>query len=68
MVGSLFGSANPRADIPKLLDLDRAGQFDLGGLVTRSYALDQVNQGYRDLAAGINIRGILLLDQQLAGV
>jgi NDMA-dependent alcohol dehydrogenase len=67
VVGSLFGSANPRADIPKLLDLDRAGQFDLGGLVTRSYSLDQVNQGYRDLKSGVNIRGILTLDPQLAG-
>lgn len=67
VVGSLFGSANPRADIPRLLALDRAGQFDLGGLVTRSYGLDQINDGYRDLRSGLNIRGILVLDERLAG-
>ena len=34
VVGSLFGSGNPRADIPKLLGLYREGQLDLDGLVT----------------------------------
>jgi S-(hydroxymethyl)glutathione dehydrogenase/alcohol dehydrogenase len=67
VVGSLFGSANPRADIPKLLELDAKGQFDLGGLITRSYPIERVNDGYRDLKAGINVRGILTLDAELAG-
>ena len=67
VVGSLFGSANPRADIPKLLDLDARGHFDLGGLITRSYPIEGVNDGYRDLKDGLNIRGILTLDEQLAG-
>jgi NDMA-dependent alcohol dehydrogenase len=66
VVGSLFGSANPRADIPKLLQLDAEGHFDLGGLITRSYPLDRVNDGYRDLKDGLNIRGILTLDEGLA--
>ena len=67
VVGSLFGSANPRADIPRLLELDTQGQFDLGALITRSYRLEEVNQGYDDLQAGRNIRGILILDEELAG-
>ena len=46
VVGSLFGSGNPRADIPKLLGLYREGQLDLDGLVTNTYALDGVNEGY----------------------
>ncbi len=66
VVGSLFGSANPRADIPKLLELDARGQFDLSGLITRSYAIEGVNDGYRDLKDGLNIRGILTLDEALA--
>jgi NDMA-dependent alcohol dehydrogenase len=59
IVGSLFGSANPRADIPKLLDLYRHGQLDLDGLVTRTYKLEEVNQGYQDMRDGKNIRGVL---------
>ena len=62
VVGSLFGSANPRSDIPKLLELSRQGHFDLEGLVTRTYPLDGVNEGYRDMKEGRNIRGILVLD------
>ncbi|HEX4245045.1 MAG TPA: zinc-binding dehydrogenase, partial [Acidimicrobiales bacterium] len=62
IVGSLFGSANPRSDIPRLLELSERGQFDLEGLVTRSYPLEGVNDGYRDMRAGLNIRGTLVLD------
>ena len=66
IVGSLFGSANPRVDIPRLLDLDRRGQFDLDALVTRTYPLEGVNEGYRDMREGHNIRGILVLNEALA--
>ncbi|MGH9270915.1 MAG: NDMA-dependent alcohol dehydrogenase [Ilumatobacteraceae bacterium] len=60
VVGSLFGSANPRADIPKLLELWRNGQIDLDGLVTKTYDLDGVNDGYDDMRAGKNIRGVMV--------
>ena len=62
LVGSLFGSGNPRADIPKLLDLYREGQLDLDGLVTRTYALKDVNEGYRAMRDGENIRGVITFD------
>ena len=62
VVGSLFGSGNPRADIPKLLGLYREGQLDLDGLVTQTYTLDQVNDGYDDMRAGKNIRGVMVYD------
>jgi S-(hydroxymethyl)glutathione dehydrogenase/alcohol dehydrogenase len=57
--GSLFGSSNPRRDIPRLLELHRAGQLKLDELVTREYTLDEVNQGYADMNAGLNIRGLI---------
>ncbi|MFM8311288.1 MAG: NDMA-dependent alcohol dehydrogenase [Ilumatobacteraceae bacterium] len=60
LIGSLFGSANPRRDIPKLLELYSQGQLDLDGLVTRTYSLDDINQGYADMNAGKNIRGVLV--------
>jgi len=62
VVGSLFGSANPRADIPKLLELYREGQLDLDGLVTRTYKLEDINQGYADMRDGKNIRGVLIYE------
>jgi S-(hydroxymethyl)glutathione dehydrogenase/alcohol dehydrogenase len=62
VVGSLFGSGNPRADIPKLLSLYRDGQLDLDGLVTRTYPLEGVNEGYEAMREGTNIRGVLVYD------
>ena len=62
VVGSLFGSGNPRADIPKLLNLYREGQLDLDGLVTTEYDLDGVNDGYEAMRLGTNIRGVMVYD------
>ncbi len=58
--GSLFGDCNPTYDIPKLLGLYRDGQLELDELITRTYTLDQVNEGYDDLLAGKNIRGVIV--------
>jgi S-(hydroxymethyl)glutathione dehydrogenase/alcohol dehydrogenase len=58
--GSLFGSGNPQRDIVKMLDLYQAGRLKLDELVTSQYTLDQVNQGYADLVAGKNIRGVVV--------
>jgi alcohol dehydrogenase (nicotinoprotein) len=60
--GTLFGSANPQYDIVRLLRLYDAGQLKLDELVTRTYTLEQVNEGYQDLRDGRNIRGVLLHD------
>jgi S-(hydroxymethyl)glutathione dehydrogenase/alcohol dehydrogenase len=57
--GSLFGSSNPRADIPRMLEMYRAGHLKLDELVTTEYALDDINQGYQDMHDGKNIRGVI---------
>jgi len=59
VVGSLFGSGNPRADIPKLIGLYREGQIDLDGLVTKTYTLDGVNDGYEAMREGTAIRSVM---------
>ena len=61
LIGSVFGGSNARSDIPMLLDLYRAGQLDLDGLITRRYPLEGVNDGYADMHAGKNIRGVLAI-------
>ena len=62
-MGSLFGSANPLSDIPRLLRLYRDGQLDLDGIVTKTYTLDEVNDGYEDMRElGNNIRGVMVYD------
>ena len=60
LVGTIFGSANPRYDIPKLLGLYRSGHLKLDELITRTYTLDQINEGYQDMRDGKNIRGVII--------
>jgi S-(hydroxymethyl)glutathione dehydrogenase/alcohol dehydrogenase len=60
IIGTLYGSGNPRADIPKILEMASAGQVDLDSMVTRTYPLEKVNDGYADMRAGANIRGVLI--------
>ena len=57
--GSLFGGANPLYDMPRLLGLYKNGDLKLDELITNRYTLDNINQGYEDMLAGRNIRGIL---------
>jgi len=58
--GALFGGANPLYDIPRILALYRSGDIKLDELVTRRYRLDEVNEGYRDMLDGKNIRGVII--------
>jgi S-(hydroxymethyl)glutathione dehydrogenase/alcohol dehydrogenase len=60
--GALYGSENPRTAVPKLLDLYRTGDLKLDEMITRTYTLDEINQGYEDMRAGRNIRGVILFD------
>ena len=57
--GTVFGSENPRAQIPKLLRLYSEGSLVIDELITREYSLDEVQQGYDDLASGANVRGVV---------
>jgi NDMA-dependent alcohol dehydrogenase len=58
--GSLFGDCNPTTDIPKLLGLYQSGDLKLDEIITRTYTLDEVNEGYDDLLAGKNVRGVMI--------
>jgi S-(hydroxymethyl)glutathione dehydrogenase/alcohol dehydrogenase len=58
--GTIFGSLNPRADIPKLLGLYREGQLKLDELITNRYSIDDVNVGYQAMRDGENIRGVIV--------
>ncbi|WP_322755047.1 NDMA-dependent alcohol dehydrogenase [Frankia sp. Cas3] len=58
--GAIFGGANPRVEIPWLLDMYREGKLKLDELVTSTYKLEDINSGYADMAAGRNLRGVVL--------
>jgi len=58
--GALFGASSPSRDVPWLLDMYRRGQLRLDEVVTTTYSLDQINEGYADMHAGKNMRGVLV--------
>ncbi len=62
LVGSIFGSANPRRDIPRLLAMYQNGQLMLDELITNTYDLDDINVGYDAMRSGDNIRGMVMYD------
>jgi NDMA-dependent alcohol dehydrogenase len=57
--GSLFGASSPSKEIPALLELYRQGRLQLDELITRRYGLESINEGFEDMRAGRNIRGIV---------
>jgi S-(hydroxymethyl)glutathione dehydrogenase/alcohol dehydrogenase len=59
LVGCIFGNANPRRDIPRLLKMYMDGKLLLDELVTTTYDLEDINQGYQDMRDGVNIRGVI---------
>jgi NDMA-dependent alcohol dehydrogenase len=59
LLGTVFGSVSPRVQIPRLLKLYEAGMLEVDDLITNEYTIENVQQGYEDLEAGINIRGVV---------
>ena len=59
LVGVMFGWANPRFDIPRILRLYEEGKIMLDELVTKRYRLAEITEGYVDLLEGRNIRGLI---------
>ena len=58
--GALFGASSPSRDIPWMLRMYQSGQLHLDELVTTTYKLEDINQGYEDMHAGKNIRGVIV--------
>ena len=59
LCGTVFGSCNPRTDIPLLATLYDAGRLQLDEMITKRYRLDDLNEAYADLARGELIRGVI---------
>jgi S-(hydroxymethyl)glutathione dehydrogenase/alcohol dehydrogenase len=59
LLGSVYGSGQPARDIPKLVSLYQEGRLKLAELVSRTYALDAVNDALTALAASDGARGVI---------
>ena len=61
LLGCFLGSSNSLREVPRLLDLWRAGSLDLEAMITSRRPLDEVNDAIADLRAGRGIRTVLAL-------
>ena len=59
LVGSYYGSASPHETFGKLVNFYLKGRLDIGSLITRSYAFEQINEGFAALASGEDGRGVI---------
>jgi S-(hydroxymethyl)glutathione dehydrogenase / alcohol dehydrogenase len=59
LIGSVYGSGNPARDIPRLVSLYQQKKLKLDELVSRTYALDKINDALDALAASDGARGII---------
>jgi Zn-dependent alcohol dehydrogenase len=60
LIGSAYGSGRPIDDIVRLVDWYRDGRLKLGELVSRTYALEQINEALDALGASEGARGVVL--------
>ena len=59
IVRSSYGDALPRRDFPWLVEQYLEGRLLLDELITRRISLDEINDGFADLAAGIGTRTVV---------
>jgi S-(hydroxymethyl)glutathione dehydrogenase / alcohol dehydrogenase len=62
LIGTWYGSARPRIDIPKMIELTQAGKLKVNELISRRYSLDQINEGFERLGRGEVARGVVVFD------
>ena len=58
--GSYMGSAIPGRDIPRFMDLYRAGRLPVDRLLSSSIGLAELNEGFDRMAKGESVRDIML--------
>jgi Zn-dependent alcohol dehydrogenase len=63
LIGSSYGSCNPPLDFPKFIELYQSGHFPIDDLVSRTYQLTEINDAFENLAAGKDLRGIVVFDE-----
>ena len=59
VIGSMYGTARPHVDFPRLVSLYKSGQLKLDELVTRTYPLEGINDAFEALAKGEVARSVL---------
>jgi S-(hydroxymethyl)glutathione dehydrogenase / alcohol dehydrogenase len=60
--GCVAGSAQPHIDFPRLVDLWQAGRIMVPELISRRFALSEVNDAFAAMASGEVARGVIVYE------
>jgi Zn-dependent alcohol dehydrogenase len=60
--GTMYGSVRPPIDFPRLVELYLDGRLKLDQLVSRTYKLEEINEGFKALTSGQVARGVVVFD------
>ena len=58
--GCVYGSANPEEDFPRFLGMWQKGELPIDQLVTERISLEQVNDAFAAMEAGIGARSVIV--------
>ncbi|MBU2918856.1 Zn-dependent alcohol dehydrogenase [Psychrosphaera sp. F3M07] len=61
-INPLYGMCNPQRDFNKILSLYNNGQMKLDELVTKTYTLETIAEGFDDMLNGRIAKGVVILD------
>jgi Zn-dependent alcohol dehydrogenase len=60
--GTMYGSIRPSIDLPRLVDLYMNGRIKVDELISRTYSLSEINEGFEALRSGQVARGVVVFD------
>ncbi|MDT5366948.1 MAG: S-(hydroxymethyl)glutathione dehydrogenase / alcohol dehydrogenase [Mycobacterium sp.] len=61
--GNIFGGGSSHVETPRLVGLYKSGLLKIDEMVTGTYRLEDINEGYQDMLDGKNIRGVIRYDE-----
>jgi len=60
--GTFYGSVRPNVDFPVLVDHYMNKKLNIDGLISRTYKLADINEGFKRMMAGEVARGVVVFD------
>jgi S-(hydroxymethyl)glutathione dehydrogenase/alcohol dehydrogenase len=60
--GTMYGSVRPNLDFPKLCDLYLDGRLKIDQLISRTWKLDEINEGFAAMRGGQVARGVVVFN------
>jgi S-(hydroxymethyl)glutathione dehydrogenase/alcohol dehydrogenase len=60
--GTMYGSVRPPVDFPRLVELYLDGRLKLDQLVSRTYTIEEINEGFTAMRTGQVARGVVVFN------